>query len=191
MTTPTSDEHPDAHDIIPRKNIRDAKGVQFVVSRLRGLGLSYLRGRCIVFKKLGKDQWSAPLFSSINSIGFGLTAGYDVIETIAIMGTEEVLEKFKKGGPRFHVDLDVIAGRNSPVAQSGTDIPLVPYTIAGGALIDFSFKGGAATMDKKRNEATYGRSVTPAQVLDGQVEPPAEFEELYELLNKLGHTHQA
>ena len=43
--------------------------------------------------------------------------------------------------------------------------------------------GGFARVDKKSNRALYGSSVTAAQILDGAVQPPAEFDGLYAALN--------
>lgn len=56
------------------------QGLQFLVVRQGGLGISVTRGSGFTLNKLGVDQagvqqWSGPCFCSIDNIGIGLTVG--------------------------------------------------------------------------------------------------------------------
>lgn len=61
---------------------------------------------------------------------------------MVILGSDEVLDKHKGVRNLFHVDLDLIIGRDSAVVQSDvSETMAIPYSLAGGTLIDFSVKG--------------------------------------------------
>ena len=56
------------------------QGLQFVVVRQGGLGVSIARGSGFTIQRLGKgldgyQQWSAPCFCTIQNVGLGLTVG--------------------------------------------------------------------------------------------------------------------
>lgn len=73
-------------------------------------------------------------------------AGYQDVETIIVLGDETAVDKFRSSHLGTAVDIDMIAGKNSTVVQKDEQLhalsTCVPYSIAGGACLDFSFKGG-------------------------------------------------
>lgn len=74
-------------------------------------------------------------------------AGYQDVETIIVLGDETAVDKFRSSHLGTAVDIDMIAGKNSTVVQKDEQLhalsTCVPYSIAGGACLDFSFKGGS------------------------------------------------
>ena len=118
-------------------------------------------------------------------------SGYDVIQTIVVLGTDAAVADAARGGPRVGVEVDLIAGREREVSQSDPDgSPAVPFSVAGGVMLDVSLKGGAARAAARKNAAVYGRPVGPATILAGGVDHPLEFEPLYELLSALAREHE-
>ena len=71
------------------------------------------------------------------------------METIIVLGDETAVDKFRSSHLGTAVDIDMIAGKNSTVVQKDEQLhalsTCVPYSIAGGACLDFSFKGGVHT----------------------------------------------
>lgn len=66
------------------------------------------------------------------------------METVLILGNEATVDKFRKGGATFGLELDLVVGSESAITQSETDTRktvAIPYSIAGGALFDVSLKG--------------------------------------------------
>ena len=69
-------------------------------------------------------------------------AGYDDVKTIVVLGSDAALHKAQGSRSLFGADLDVIVGNNTPVVQSDvSETQAIPYSMADGALIDFSVKG--------------------------------------------------
>lgn len=190
MTTPAGQGGAKTYDLIPRASVRACLGIQFFDLKLVGAGISLTRGLGFTIRKLGKlngvTQWSAPCFLRVNNIGVGATLGYDDLQTVVILGTEEVLDKHKGGRNLFGIDFDMIVGRDSAVVQSDvSESQAIPYSLAGGALLDFSIKGGRVQVDKGLNGRLYGSAVLPEHILHGDVGPPKEFFPLFEALNRL------
>jgi lipid-binding SYLF domain-containing protein len=194
MTTPPTSESPKANNIIPLDFIRRCKGIQFISTKLGGLVVSVQRGSSFTIQRItdeaGNTTWSGPVFSTISNIGIGLTAGYDALDTIVILGNAATVDKLKTGEAKYGLDLDLIVGRESALVQSDNDwteaeTAAIPYTLADGALLDVSFKGGAITINRKKNQAVYGPDATPEAILNGQVPAPEEFAPLYKLLEEL------
>ena len=70
------------------------------------------------------------------------TAGYDDVKTIVVLGSDAALHKAQDTRPLIGADLDVIVGNDTPVVQSDvSETQAIPYSMADGALIDFSVKG--------------------------------------------------
>ena len=176
--------------MLPRDYLKTCAGLQFVVVQTGGFGLSGARGRAMTIAKLGRKDgatvWSAPAFTTCHAAGFGLTLGYDVVRSVVVLGTPAAVAEAAKAGPRVGLELDVVAGRERDVLQTVEDgCPTVPFSVAGGAMLDLSVKGVASLPAKAKNEAAYGRGATPASILAGGVDRPAEMEPLYDMLSAL------
>ena len=50
-----------------------------------------------------------------------LLAGYDSLETIVILGNQTTVDKLKKGDSKFGVDIDLIVGKDSALAQTDSN----------------------------------------------------------------------
>ena len=50
-----------------------------------------------------------------------LLAGYDSLETVVILGNQTTVDKLKKGDSKFGVDIDLIVGRDSALAQTDSN----------------------------------------------------------------------
>lgn len=184
-----------ATPMLPRDYLKTCAGLQFVVVQTGGFGLSGARGRALTIAKLGKTdgitKWSAPAFTTCHAAGLGITLGYDVMRSVIVLGDKAAVAAAVKGAPRVGVELDVVAGREQEVVQSVEDgCPTVPYTVAAGAMLDLSLKGGAMLAATKKNAAAYGRGAAPASILAGDVDAPPEFEPLYEMLSALAREHE-
>ena len=73
-------------------------------------------------------------------------AGYDDVKTVVVLGTDRALRKAQGSRTLLGADLDVIVGKDSAVVQSDvSQSQAIPYSMADGALIDFSVKGTHAS----------------------------------------------
>ncbi|KAL3149275.1 hypothetical protein ABBQ32_002092 [Trebouxia sp. C0010 RCD-2024] len=190
MTTPAEQGIAKTNAIIPLPSLRDCSGLQFFDLKLVGAVASYLHGSAFTIRKLGKQdgatQWSAPCFLQMHQIGLGLTVGYDDVKTIVVLGSDAALRKAQGTRSLVGADLDVIVGKDSAVVQSDvSQTQAIPYSMADGALIDFSVKGGRVTVDDKLNKQLYGPSVTVDHILAGDVDTPEEMRPLYNAIHRL------
>lgn len=190
MTTPAGVTKAKTNAIIPLTSLRDCSGLQFFDLKLAGAVASYLHGSAFTIRKLGKQdgatQWSAPCFLQMQQFGLGLTAGYDDVKTIVVLGSDAALHKAQGSRSLFGADLDVIVGNNTPVVQSDvSETQAIPYSMADGALIDFSVKGGGVTVDENLNRQLYGPTATAEHILAGDVHAPEETKPLYDAIHSL------
>lgn len=71
-----------------------------------------------------------------------IVTGYDDVKTIVVLGSDAALRKAQGTRSLVGADLDVIVGKDSAVVQSDvSQTQAIPYSMADGALIDFSVKG--------------------------------------------------
>lgn len=194
MSDPTPTD-PKSEARLPRDFLRSAAGLQFSIVETGGFGLSGSRGRAFTVARLGKtagvSAWSGPAYATCHAAGIGLTAGFDRVGTVTVLGSQEALRAAAVPGPRGGIELDLIAGRDRAVLQTEVDgDPVVPFAVASGGLLDVSAKVGAYLPDKKKNAAVYGKSVSPADILAGHVDHPIEMEPLYELMSALAGEHE-
>ncbi|DBA70508.1 TPA: hypothetical protein ACH3X2_011909 [Trebouxia sp. C0005] len=189
MTTPAGEGMAKTKAIIPLPSLRDCSGLQFFDLKLIGVAASYLHGSAFTIRKLGKQdgttQWSAPCFLQMHQIGLGLTVGYDDVKTVVVLGGDPAVHKAQS---KFllGVDLDLIVGKDSAVVQSDvSETQAIPYSMADGALLDISVKGGRITVDEKLNRHLYGSSITADHILAGDVDAPDEMKPLYNIIHKL------
>lgn len=54
----------------------------------------------------------------IFSLKFALGAGFDALDTIVILGNQTTVDKLKKGDAKFGMDIDLIVGKDSSLAQT-------------------------------------------------------------------------
>lgn len=189
MTTPAGEGMAKTKAIVPLPSLRDCSGLQFFDLKLIGAAASYLHGSAFTIRKLGKQdgktQWSAPCFSQMHQIGFGLTVGYDDVKTVVVLGSDPAVHKAQS---KFLLgaDLDLIVGKDSAVVQSDvSETQAIPYSMADGALLDISVKGGRVTVDEKLNRQLYGSNITADHILAGDVDAPDEMKPLYNIIHKL------
>lgn len=70
-------------------------------------------------------------------------AGYNQIATVVILGNQAAVDKVKKNEPTFMVDGSLILGKDSAITGTREDgLTAIPFSLADGALVDLSFKGG-------------------------------------------------
>ena len=69
-------------------------------------------------------------------------AGFDEVKTIVVLGSDTALRKAQGTRSLIGADLDVIVGKDSTMVQSDvSETQAIPYSMADGALLDFSVKG--------------------------------------------------
>lgn len=145
--------------------------------------------------RLSGKKWSAPLFLKATAGQAGFIIGVEKMSTIM-------------GATAHSVIREIVAGRTAvlgsdlsiqvwPLVQGSTaeasDLlntawnacDLVSISHGQGMIVDYSFKGGAMTLDTSKNAECYGASTSAEDIVMGAVEPPSEMAPLFAKLDDL------
>ncbi|PRW33059.1 hypothetical protein C2E21_8119 [Chlorella sorokiniana] len=144
-------------------------------------------------------KFSAPLFLRINFNSLGLSLGRTRTRAfVACMG-KQFQEQLLATGRRSLRGLDAAVLCGSALQErsdfltmncAGGGIDMVGVSSVKGATFDISFAGGSISIDAARNSTAYG-GATPAQIINGSVDPPPEMQPLYTELSLIVHQAQA
>lgn len=179
---------------LPQRELQQCAGMAFTFVKKAGAVLTVDMGSGFVLAKVpnpdGTTRWSAPLFINVFGGGVGLTLGVSQIDSTILLNSPEAVAAYSKNqfdlatdataaGPLGHV-----GGHISDSDVMAVDANTLAFSIASGAIIDFSYKGMRYSLDSKRNLETYGPDATPQAILEGKMEAPAPMAQLTDTLTK-------
>jgi SH3 domain-containing YSC84-like protein 1 len=171
---------------IPPAVLKQAKGLAILTVTKAGFIVSGRGGAGVVVARLGKG-WSGPSAIGTGGAGFGLQIGAQVSEFVIILNTPDAVKAFSRGGNiSLGADLSVTAG---PVGRdvSADVLPtaaVYSYSRSQGLFAGVSLEGTVIASRDDANAQYYGRKVTPAQILSGQVKVPKGAASLSRALSK-------
>jgi lipid-binding SYLF domain-containing protein len=106
-------------------------------------------GRAVLFSRNAQNgRWSGPAFYNVGTASVGFQAGIDVSETVTLGGEASVA-----AGP-------IGAGANSDITAD-----LVAFSRSKGVYGGLNLNGTVVSVADNWNQAYYGRSVTPPDIL--------------------------
>ncbi|KAJ3396321.1 hypothetical protein HDU92_003380 [Lobulomyces angularis] len=179
---------------IPKKILENAKGVAVISILKAGFGWSGRAGSGLVVARLGDGRWSAPSCIGVAGVGFGAQIGAQLTDCVFILNTPDAVKAFSHGGNvTVGGNLSVAAGPVGRQAEAGGSFanfaPVYSYSKSKGLFAGVSLEGSVFIARKDANEKFYHSKISPAEILEGKVEPPVEAEALYRILNiKFGST---
>ena len=132
--------------------------------------------------------WSAPAFLEIKGGSFGLQAGGSATELVLLFMNTNGLKKLVNNKVELGADASIAAGPVGREAAASTDASMsaeiLSYSRSKGLFAGISLKGSVVSAEKSDMEGTYGKGVTPLQVLAvSNSKAPAEVQVF---ANKLG-----
>lgn len=161
-------------DGIPEAVFRDAKGLAVLQVVKAGFLFSGRGGEGLVVARTAQG-WSGPSAIVLGGIGYGFQVGVQVTEFVFVLNTPEAVKAFaQKANFTLGGDISASAGPVGRTAEGGV-MPLAAiytYSRSQGIFGGLSVEGAVVAAAPKTNEAYYGRPVTPAQILYGDVPPP-------------------
>jgi lipid-binding SYLF domain-containing protein len=158
--------------------VKQARGIFIVPQSIRAAFIFGAAGGSGVL--LARDektgQWNGPAFYTLGRGSFGLQAGAEVSEVVALMMTERGVTRLLSPTVELGGDITVAAG---PVggglsgASAGLSADIVSYARSKGLYAGLSLEGAVIGTRNDLNQAFYGRPVTPVDVLvRGQARSP-------------------
>jgi SH3 domain-containing YSC84-like protein 1 len=172
---------------IPDKVLKDAKGLAILTVVKAAFLVSGQGGTGVVVARTS-GGWSGPSGIGTGGAGFGFQVGAQVTEFVIVLNTPAAVEAFSKGGNvAIGAELSAAAG---PVGRNlGADVmpvaAMYTYSLTQGLFAGVSLEGTVIVARDEANDAYYGRDTTPAEILSGQVKPPAGAAKLEAALVKL------
>ena len=184
--------------------LKNAVGFAFLRITKTGLFVtgSYGTGLVVIKLKDGKPSnasdatWTKPSAISTKSVGSGLQAGAQVLETLVVINTEEAVEAFTGGSLMVGTALELAAG---PVGTGGEIpgmtgeglvdvVPCYSYALSSGLFAGLSLEGVVLNELSAVNAKFYGSAVDARNILDGTADlaPSAAVDKLHAALAGLG-----
>jgi SH3 domain-containing YSC84-like protein 1 len=169
---------------IPPAVFRDAKGLAVLTVVKAGFIFSGRGGKGVVIVRNGHG-WSGPSAIGTGGVGFGPQIGVESTEFVMVLNTNEAVRAFsREGNLVLGADVSVAAGPIGRNAEAGVAPYAAVYTYSKsqGLFAGASLEGTILMTRNDANAAYYGRSVTPQQILAGQISPPAGARSLVNVL---------
>jgi lipid-binding SYLF domain-containing protein len=171
---------------IPPAVLRDAKGLAILTITKAGFILSGRGGTGVLIARTGKG-WSGPAAIGTGGIGLGFQAGVQVSEYVIILNTQEAVNAFSKGtNVTLGGNLSAAIGPVGRSAEASVTPQAAIYTYSRnqGIFAGVSLEGTVIATRYQANEEYYGKPVFPADILAGDVNPPAGAQRLLDVLAK-------
>ncbi|KAG2785387.1 hypothetical protein PC129_g14021 [Phytophthora cactorum] len=164
---------------IPAEMIQNAAGLAFLTVVKAGLIWTGKMGTGVVVARLEDGSWSPPSGIGTAGMGFGAEIGGEIIDFLIVLGSPSAVKTFKKGTQiSVGAGLDLAVGpvgrtAGASVNAGGGGISgNYTYSHAKGAFAGVGLHGSTFMVRGEMNSQFYGRKVTPAEILSGQVAPP-------------------
>ena len=148
--------------------LRVAKGFFIMPQVIKGAaGVGVAGGRGVLLVRDEKSgEWSYPAFYTAGSLSLGLQVGGAVSEAVIVVRSQRGLEQFYGSQFKLGMNIGVAAGPvGGGMGLEGLTADLFVYTRAKGAFVGTAIKGGYIAVSEKANQAYYGRSVKPTDIL--------------------------
>lgn len=131
--------------------------------------------------RLPQGGWSAPAEILIAGLAGGFLAGFEVVDMLIVLNTDDALKTFMSSGSlqlggNLSLSIGPI-GRQGEAAASinanGYVSAMYSYSQSRGLYGGISIEGSALQYFDRKNQETYGPDVTPKDILSGKCKPPA------------------
>lgn len=151
-----------------------------------GFGIGGSGGRGAMSCRKGKSfsgPWSAPAMYSIGGVSVGLQVGGSSTDYVLLVMGPTGVDALLKGKTKLGQDATVAAGPSGATTANVGGGDILSYGNASGLFAGMSLGGATIEPDESANRSLYGKQISPREVLDSAIEPPAAAEPLISLLN--------
>ena len=149
-----------------RDQVKKAKAVLVIPQSIKGaffVGGSGGSG-ALVAHDAATGEWGYPAFYTIGSVSFGLQFGGEASEVVLLIMTDRGMEKLLTSSFKLGADLTIAAGPVGGGAAAQT-ADVFSYARSKGAFAGVALDGAVVKTKDKFNEAYYGKSVSPTDIL--------------------------
>ncbi|MGB8703102.1 MAG: lipid-binding SYLF domain-containing protein [Thermosynechococcaceae cyanobacterium] len=175
---------------IPRKLLEQSQGIAIIPDVFRaGFFFGGTRGSGVMMVRDPGGTWSNPAFVSLTAGSFGLQFGAKSSDIVLVFKSREAVNQFLTGSFKLGGSVSGTAGpiESSPVssAKGFNDAPVYTYARSSGLFGGLSLEGTELGFDRDRNNAFYGKKLTPRQIFnDPFVTAPTVADSLKDVLEQ-------
>ena len=154
-----------------------------------GLGLGGKYGKGVLTCRTSNNKsWTGPSTVRIEGGSVGFQIGGSSTDYVLLILNKKGKQKLISSKFTLGADAAVAGGPVGRSAQAQTDAQMraeiLAYSRSRGAFAGISLEGATLRQDKDDNKDIYGKSVTPTEILDGDVAVPASVQILVDTLTK-------
>jgi len=133
--------------------------------------------------------WSAPIMMASGGGSLGLQIGGQATDFVLLVMNDKGLRSMIGGSKmKLGADASVAAGPLGRSTEAATNLrmsaEILSWSRAQGVFGGVSLVGATLRADGDANKNLYGKSVTPKEIMEGQVTAPEEANQLLTLLNE-------
>lgn len=168
-----------AHEGSLSQVIRNCHGLAIFTVMRMGLHWSGAGGSgVLIAHDPTTGRWSAPSGLLIHTLGWGLVAGADIYDCVAVLNTPEALAGFTRVRATIGGEISAAVGPLGGGSQVESNVLKKPaavwtYTKSKGLYVGVQVDGTVVVERTSENEAFYHRAgVRHQEILSGQVTPP-------------------
>ncbi|KAL4908506.1 hypothetical protein BDW74DRAFT_101313 [Aspergillus multicolor] len=183
---------------LPERVLRNAKGLAILTVTKAGILGSLRFGSGILIARLPDNPdgagagWSPPSAISTFGLGFGGQAGFELTDFVFILNDIESLQTFSKLGSltvsgNFSIAFGPL-GRNAEIAgglSTNGGGKMMSFAKTKGLFGGVSLESGVLVERRWANKRFYGRKVTAAEILGGDVQAPEAAKDAVEGLTRV------
>jgi lipid-binding SYLF domain-containing protein len=149
-----------------RDKVKEARALLIIPQSIKGaFFVGGSGGSGVLIARDGTSgEWGYPAFYTMGSLSIGLQFGGEASEVILMVMTERGMEKLLTSSFKLGADLTVAAGPVGGGAKAQT-ADVLTYARSKGAFGGMSIDGAVIKTRDQRNEAYYGKPVSPTDII--------------------------
>ncbi|ODQ65479.1 DUF500-domain-containing protein [Nadsonia fulvescens var. elongata DSM 6958] len=175
--------------VIPPEILASARGLAVITVLKAGFLFSGRAGSGVIVARLPDGSWSAPSAIVTAGAGVGGMIGAELTDFVFILNTDSAVKTFSRAGSiTLGGNVSVAAGPLGRNAEAGGSLStggvaaVFSYSKTKGLYAGISLEGSVLIERREANRKFYGPNCTAKLILAGQVEPPAECDPLFRVL---------
>ena len=122
-------------------------------------------GRAVLYARDANGRWSGPAFYNIGAASVGFQAGLSVSQTVTLVMTEKGLNSLLANSVKLGGDASIAAGPVGAGANSDITTDFVAFSRSKGLYGGLNLEGSVIAPANDWNNAYYGKSVLPPDIL--------------------------
>jgi lipid-binding SYLF domain-containing protein len=112
-----------------------------------------------------KGEWSQPTFYTIGSVSFGLQIGGEAAEVIVLCMSQKAVDALMTSQVKLGGDTSIALGPVGAGAKSNVTADFISFAKSKGIYAGLNLEGSVLGVRDSLNNAYYGASLTPIQII--------------------------